>query len=121
MGWCGATRIMDAALAAADELLTQAYDALGVDSARVTLDDIRPDMDAVLSPFVASLAEELRNADWDCIQESKHFHRFPQEMLGMDRRDYETHLIEQLQYATDIKDRVRLVRALHDLHEKAGR
>ena len=50
----------------------------------------------LLSPFVATIAEKLRDGDWDCIDESEYFDRFPQEMLGYDDQRYRTYLHEKL-------------------------
>lgn len=101
MGWCSATDIMDAAVKAADELLVKAYDALGVDSERVTLEDIRDELDDAMRPYVRSIADKLRDGDWDCIEESDYFDRFPQEMLGYSDSEYESRLRQQLKDAVD--------------------
>lgn len=120
MGWCSGTEIMDTALAAADELMERTYEALGVDPDRVTLDEIRPELNNALRPFVTKLAQHLRDNDWDCIEEALYFNRFAQEMLGLDDYQYEAYLVDRLQYAGDIDIRKELVRKLHDLHTKAG-
>lgn len=78
MGWCSATSIMDAAISAADALVAsvrkqtepQVFD--------------RDAVDEVLRPFVAAIAEGLRDGDWDCIEDARDFARFRQEMLGCD-------------------------------------
>jgi hypothetical protein len=82
MGWCSGTEIIDTAIKAADELLVEAYERLGVDPDRVKLEDLRPHLDEVLRPFVSQMAEKLHEGDWDCEDESEYFDRFPQEMLG---------------------------------------
>ena len=38
----------------------------------------------------------LRDSDWDCIDESEYFDQFPQEMLGMDDRQYRRYLNDSL-------------------------
>lgn len=100
MGWCSATEIIDTAITAADDVLEHAYAELGVDPDRVTLGDVRPTLDDVLRPFVSTLAAKLRDADWDCEQESAYFERFPQEMLGYDDRQYRGWLADQISDAT---------------------
>lgn len=101
MGWCSATEIMDTTVRAVDELLTKAYDWLGVDENRVRLADIQPQLDEALKPFVAAVAKQLRSDDWDCIEESDYFDRFPQEMLGLDDREMETWYRERLAESDD--------------------
>lgn len=96
MGWCSATEIMDTALDAAEEVLAKAYEALGVDEERVTLEDVRAELDDALRPFVAKLAEQLRERDWDCVDESRHFERFPQEMLGHSGSEHRAWLVEMV-------------------------
>lgn len=96
MGWCSATEIMDTALDAAEQYLIKAYELMGVDPERVTLDDVRPGLDGVLSPFVATIAETLRNNDWDCMDESRYFDRFAQEMLGLNDSEFKAWLVEKV-------------------------
>lgn len=106
MGWCSATKIMDAAVAAADEAvkatLQQVYQKAAVlerdDAGKPTVHTatVLVDVDAVLSPFVAAIADKLRDGDWDCIEESDYFGRFPQEMLGHDDRRYQEYLHDKL-------------------------
>jgi hypothetical protein len=91
MGWCSATEIMDTAVKAAEALskatLAQVYEQAHVmergdgdpQPATVVID-----MDTTLRPFVAKIAEALRDGDWDCIEEADAFDRFRQEMLGYD-------------------------------------
>lgn len=106
MGWCSATEIMDAAVkgaeAVADRLLTTAAEVSGrtaADAREVaTRLGVQDELDQVLSPFVAAIAKKLRDGDWDCIEESAYFDRFPQEMLGKDDRQYQAYLHEQLRY-----------------------
>lgn len=101
MGWCSGTEIMDAAVEAADKLLEGAYGALGVDSERVTLEDIRPQMDELMKPYVRTIARKLHDGDWDCVEEANAFERFPQEMYDYDDREYETWLRERLKDASE--------------------
>lgn len=105
MGWCSATEIMDtalkAALTAVDRTVTAVLDAQGEPPSAGRADAVAEilnseELDGVLSPFVATLARKLRDSDWDCIEESDYFDRFPQEMLGMDDREYAAHLHDQL-------------------------
>lgn len=93
MGWCSATEIMDAAVEAADRAVAAAWQiASGAEGARTpefanALQDrprLRGTLDDVMRPFVASIAEKLRDGDWDCIEEADAFDRFRQEMLGYD-------------------------------------
>lgn len=118
MGWCSATEIMDTALDAAMLAVRVTIDGYAQGNADSTSIEAR--IDEVLRPFVAKLAEHLRDGDWDCIEESQYFHRFPQEMLGKDDRQYEEWLTGQLQYTNDIDQRKDLVRKLSALHEKMG-
>lgn len=74
MGWCSATEIMDAALEAALELLASMRSEPQVVNQR--------SVDKVLRPFVRKVARELRDGDWDCIEESNYFDRFGPEMYG---------------------------------------
>lgn len=74
MGWCSATEIMDTALEAALELLVSAQPQLHPDDHAV---------DELLRPFVRRVAQELRDGDWDCIEESNYFDRFGPEMYGV--------------------------------------
>lgn len=80
MGWCDATEVMDVALDAAEQLL--------LDLRSDTKTSPNPErVNDVLSPYVARIAELLRDADWDCVEQSRHFHRFRREMLGYDRHE----------------------------------
>jgi len=96
VGWCSATEIMDTALDAVEETLVRAYALLGVDPERVTLDEVRPGLDEVLRPFVSTLAEKLRENDWDCADESRHFERFSQEMHGHTDSEHRAWLVEMV-------------------------
>lgn len=93
MGWCSATDIMDAAVEAADRAVAAAWQlASGNEDARTPVlanalsadPTLREKLDAVMRPFVASIAARLRDGDWDCIEEADAFDRFRQEMLGYD-------------------------------------
>lgn len=93
MGWCSATEIMDAALEGAERAVAAAWQmASGLDGARTPAlansiqadPTIREQLDEVLRPFVATIAERLRDGDWDCIEEANDFDRFRAEMLGYD-------------------------------------
>lgn len=117
MGWCNATEIMDTALDAAEEVLTKAYEALGVDEERVTLEDVRAELDDTLRPFVAKLAEQLREQDWDCVNESRHFERFAQEMLGHSDSEHRAWLVEIVK---DSEGEQRWVDALTAFNAKMG-
>jgi hypothetical protein len=95
MGWCSATEIMDAAVEAAERAVAAAWQlASGNEDARTPAyanalqadPSIREKVDEVLRPFVARIAEQLRDGDWDCIEESNYFERFRREMLGFDHR-----------------------------------
>ena len=109
MGWCSATQIMDTAIDAAragiEAGVFAGADAVweqeGIPQSAVrakAVEDARDsaDLDAILSPFVDSLATMLRDGDWDCIEESKYFDRFPQEMLGMDDTRYQAWLLDRV-------------------------
>lgn len=93
MGWCSATNIMDAAVEAATRMTAHAWqvasdneDAKFPAFAQALRDrpELGDQLDDVLRPFVARIAEQLRDGDWDCIEESEYFDRFRQEMLGYD-------------------------------------
>lgn len=105
MGWCSATKIMDTAVSAALEavrrtvtavLLAQGEPDTPARSEAVEEIASSAELDAVLSPFVAAIADKLRDGDWDCIEESDYFGRFPQEMLGHDDRQYQEYLHDKL-------------------------
>lgn len=91
MGWCSATEIMDAAVEAADRAVAAAWQlASGNESVKTPAlanalnadPTLREKLDEVLRPFVATIAAQLRDGDWDCIEEADAFDRFRQEMLG---------------------------------------
>jgi hypothetical protein len=96
VGWCSATEIIDTALGAVEAGIAAAYEALGVDEERVTLADVRGELDDALRPFVQILAEKLRDNDWDCVDESEYFERFPQEMLGHSDSEHRAWLAEMV-------------------------
>jgi hypothetical protein len=95
MGWCSATDIMDVALAAADAAMEHVLKRVSQDGANAA-DVIMYERDDILRPFVAQLATKLREEDWDCIEESDFFDRFPQEMLGHDDAEYRQWIERQL-------------------------
>jgi hypothetical protein len=90
---------MDTALAAAEAAVEAAFDAIewGVQPTRHGQEMV----DKALRPFVAKLAAVLRDQDWDCIEESQYFDRFPQEMLGANDQEYEVRLRGELADATE--------------------
>lgn len=91
MGWCSATDIMDAALEGAERAVTAAWQ-LATDNEHARTPafanalqadpTLRTKLDDVLRPFVVTIAQMLRDSDWDCTEESQYFDRFRQEMLG---------------------------------------
>lgn len=93
MGWCGATDIMDAAVAGAEAAVRAVLEEFappGSDEA------VQAKVDDALRPFVAKVARQLRDGDWDCIEESDYFERFRQEMLGHDDQEHAAWLREEL-------------------------
>lgn len=126
MGWCSATEIMDAAVAAADCAVTAAWQiATGNEHARTPefANALRADpmlrlkLDDVLRPFVTSIAAKLRDDDWDCVEEADAFDRFRQEMLGYDDARMVTWYREQLEDIEDPKVYVEYGRAMFKLLE----
>jgi hypothetical protein len=96
---------MDTAIEAAERGIAAAWQlASGNDGARtpayanaMTEDpELRARMDDVLRPFVATIATKLREGDWDCIDESNYFDRFPMEMQGWTKDEYAEHLTEHI-------------------------
>lgn len=98
MGWCGATEIMDTALQAAEAVTIRAMEmAVEVDEGGRNPDaNPGPELDAVLRPFVEKLATMLRDNDWDCINESRYYDRFAQEMHGDSDTEHGNRLVEAL-------------------------
>lgn len=105
MGWCSATEIMDSAIEAAERYLAAGWQiASGNEDARtpefanaIHADPtLRPKLDDVLRPFVAAIATKLREGDWDCIDESSYFDRFPMEMQGWTKEEYAEYLTEKI-------------------------
>ena len=92
MGWGSATRIMDVTLAAAFEAVRAGLVQSGMSPALAECINVND----TLRPFVTTLASLLHDGGWDTAQESDFFEVFPQEMLGLDDREYETWLIEQV-------------------------
>lgn len=93
MGWCGATQIMDTAIDAADAVVVGVVETMRDPAGPKAFTSV---VDEVLRPLVRTLAEKLRDADWDCIDESRHFDRFPQEMLGYDNREFGQWLVDKV-------------------------
>lgn len=122
MGWCSATEIMDMAVKAAEdavsytlvnpEKLWQNASTLGP-----MRSELQDSVDGVLRPFVAAIAEKLRDGDWDCIEESDYFDRFPREMLGYDDREWEEWLAEQINTSYDRDKRRAYMRMLEEFYE----
>lgn len=105
MGWCGATEIIDGAIEAAERYLAAGWQiAVGDEDARTPAfanalnadPTLRDRLDEVLRPIVARIAEKLRAQDWDCIDESDYYHRFPMEMQGWTEEQYAENLAEQI-------------------------
>jgi hypothetical protein len=122
MGWCGGTEIMDAAVQALDEVLKGAYDALGVDSERVTLDDIQDHLDDLARPFVRRIAKMLHQGDWDCVNEAEAFDRFPQEMYDHDDQEHAAWLRDRIRDSDEVHEFEKWTAALraHTDKMKAG-
>lgn len=96
MGWCSATDIMDTALDGAEAAVKAALAAHSDLSADSLGEVYRPQVDDALRPFVTILAERLRAEDWDCVDESRYFERFPQEMLGHSDSEHHAWLLEKV-------------------------
>lgn len=94
------SKIMDIMLTATDRLLEGAYEALGVDPDRVTLNDIRDEMDALLRSHVRAMASTLEDLGWDTPEETEQFWRFAQEIMGYDDGPYEGFLRHKVTEAT---------------------
>lgn len=118
MGWCSATDIMDAALGAAEAAVKEVID--GYVHGDADSEAIQARTDDALRPLVATIAEKLRDGDWDCIDESEYYHRFAQEMQGEDDREYEARLILGLHEA-HWEDRPHWLDRLAKHREKMGR
>lgn len=126
MGWCSATEIMDTALQAAEAVATTLLrdsaengpgSEIPFDPAENKMD--RRALDDVLRPFVATIAEHLRNRDWDCIEDSDYFDRFPHEMLGLDDHEWEWWLVEKIKDTDyDVPTRRRWMRTLEAFYQK---
>ena len=96
MGWCSATDIMDTALDGAEAAVKAALAAHSDLSADSLGEVYRPQVDDALRPCVTTLAERLRAEDWDCVDESRYFERFPQEMLGHSDSEHHAWLLEKV-------------------------
>lgn len=102
MGWCSATEIMDAAVEAADRAVATAWQiATGAEGARTPMlanalrvrPELRAELDETLRPFVRTIADKLRDGDWDCIEESDYYDRFGPEMQGMTDEEFYQHQV----------------------------
>lgn len=120
MGWCSATEIMDAALDAAEAAIKVIIDEFAPPGDGLA-DNTQARVDEALRPFVVTIAEKLRDGDWDCIDEADHFDQFQQEMLGYDDRRYEGWLVDRLNWADTDEERRDIVDRLTKLHEKMAR
>jgi len=128
MGWCGATEIMDAAVEAADRAVAAAWQlASDNEGARTPAfanalradPDLRAKLDDVMRPFVAAIAEKLRDGDWDCIEEADAFDRFRQEMLGYDHQRMTEWFRERLYEADDPEVITKWTHALQEHVDKS--
>ena len=124
MGWCGATAIMDQALAAAQAAVESVIKEIQKDpgKGRQTAEwDVQTVVDDALRPFVSTISDALRDGDWDCIEEADGFWRFPQEMLGYDDARWEEWLIDRLaDFEDDRAERQRCLNLLNNLYTRQG-
>lgn len=102
MGWCSATDLMDTALAAAEAAVQAALSE--TDCPEPSAEQLEARVDAALRPFVAKLAEVLRDNDWDCVDESDYFDQFPQEMLGHNDQEHLAWLVKNVKDSADYQD-----------------
>lgn len=109
--------IMDAVLTMADALLEGAYEELGVDPERVTLDDIRERIDELLRPCVRVIAGELEDLGWDTQEEVDQFWRFPQEILRYDDNAFEGYLRHKVTESTHDGEPEEILKAAQRLKE----
>lgn len=121
MGWCSATEIMDTALSAAEAVAVRATEMAAEVEEGTRGPDVNPlpELDEVLRPFVITIAEKLRDGDWDCIEESEYYDRFAQEMHGDTDTEYGTRLVEGLSDAA-YADRPFWIAKLSKHYEKVG-
>jgi hypothetical protein len=120
MGWCSATDIMDAALDAARAAVTAALlnvplDALpdGERGGRVT---------EALRPFVRTLARKLHEQDWDCVDESRYFEDFAQEMHDHTDSEHLAWLVEMIKDTDgDPQWTARLAEHRRKMEQSSGR
>lgn len=121
MGWCSATEIMDTALKAAIEAVDSAFRA-GAGAGNIpnaVLDSMTTE---TLRPFARAVAKVLHDGDWDCVEESTYFDRFPQELLDMDNDEYEGWLVEQLGDAEAGSEyQIKLTAELVEFRKKLGK
>jgi hypothetical protein len=118
MGWCSGTEIMDTALGAAYAVVKEVIEAYAQGNADA--ESIKARADDVLRPFVSTLAEQLRDSDWDCIEESEYYDQFAQEMHGETDTEYGTRLVEGLSDAPQ-SARPFWIAKLNKHYEKVGR
>lgn len=101
MGWGSAVDIIDLAIKAADDAATEVLNfygpELGVDPHLGG--DLRRDVDNAIRPHVRQLATKLRDNDWDNIEDSDYFERFPREMYGHSDGEHERYLRDRLEKA----------------------
>lgn len=118
MGWCSATEIMDKALGEAIKAVDSAY-RVGVGGGNIpnaVLDSMTTE---TLRPFARAVAKVLHGQDWDCVEESEFFDRFPQELLDMDDDEYEGWLVEQIDDAeTGSEYQIKLTAELVEFRKK---
>ncbi len=121
MGWCGATDIMDAALQAAETLAARVYEMADAenpgDRAPATLaealerrPELRVELDALLRPYVRTIAQKLHEGDRHRVDEADAFDRFPQEMYDHDDREHEAWIRDRLADATRYDEPDQVVR-----------
>lgn len=125
MSWTSATEIIDSAIEAAERYLAAGWQiASGNEDARtpefanaIHADPtLRPKLDEVIRPIVATIAAKLRDEDWDSAQDSDYFDRFPQELTGWSDQEYAEWLARQI--AEDPAKAAKYTDALHVLQMK---
>lgn len=108
VGWCSATEIFDTAIGMLVKVVKEfSGPAAGEPSIDAAVDDlIRED--------VKKFAKKLRDADWDCVDESEYYDRFTQEIHGFEDVEYEEHLLQQIgDYPTRAGELFEKLKALH--------
>lgn len=100
MGWGSAVDIIDLAIKAADDAAKQALRHCWPDVTAQTLNaDLQREVDDAIRPHVRQLATKLRDNDWDNIEDSDYFERFPREMYGYSDGEHERYLRDRLEKA----------------------